>query len=79
MNWKGWVAWKEKKYITVVLFIIVYILTIPIRNYSFLEGFFDITQGVPILAHLTVIIIASIIILIGLWIIEIIIKEFVLK
>lgn len=82
MNWKEWVAWKEKKYIAVVLFAIAYVLTIPWRNYSFLEGLVDITNGVPIWAHLMLIVIASIvllILLILLKIIEVIVEKVVLK
>ena len=80
MNWKEWVAWKEKKYLGVVGFIILYILTIPIRNYeSLIGGFVDITQGVPIWAHLMLIVAGSIFFLILLTIIEIIVKKIVLR
>ena len=61
MNWKEWTYWKGKKYIAVGGFILAYILTIPIRDYEFLSGFIDTTQGVPILAHLIIILIGSIV------------------
>ena len=75
MNWEKWVAWKEKKYIGVVGFIILYILTIPIRDYGFLDSFINITQGVPIWAHLMIIVIGSIVFLILLTILEMIVKK----
>jgi hypothetical protein len=79
MDWKEWSDWKEKKYIAVIGFIIAYLLTIPIRDYSFLDGLIDITQGVPILAHLIIIIIMSIVLIVLLKIIEFIVKKIVLK
>jgi hypothetical protein len=71
MNWKEWVAWKEKKYIAVGGFILAYIVTIPIRNY---DKFFDTTQGVTIWMHLILIIAGVVVILILLKIIEVIMK-----
>ena len=62
MNWKEWVYWKEKKYIAVILFIIAYILTIPIRDYGFLDGIIDTAHGIPIWAHLMVIVVGVLII-----------------
>jgi len=79
MNWKKWIAWKEKKYIAIVGFILAYIVTIPIRDYSFLDAFVDTTQGVTIWMHLTLIIAGIIVLLIGLKILEIIIKSFLKK
>ena len=75
MNWKKWLAWNEKKYIVVILFAIAYISTIPIRDYGFLAGFVDITKGVPILAHLIIIVMGAIVVLILLKIIETIVKS----
>ena len=79
MNWKEWVACKEKKYIAVILFILAYIVTIPIRGYEFLDRFVDTTQGVPIWAHLIVIIVGAIVLLILLKIIEMIVKSVLKK
>jgi len=79
MNWKKWVAWKEKKYIAVILFILAYIVTIPIRGYEFLDRFIDTTQGVPIWMHLIVIIVGVIILLILMKIIEMIVKSVLKK
>lgn len=79
MNWKEWCDWKEKKYIGVVGFIIAYILTIPIRNYEFLDAFIDISQGVPIWAHLIIIVIGSIVFLILLKIMEVIVRKIISK
>ena len=62
-----------------MLFIIAYVLTIPIRDYEFLNRFIDTAQGVPILAHLIIIFVGIIILLVLLKIIEIIVKKFVLK
>ncbi|HUW44137.1 MAG TPA: hypothetical protein VMV95_04225 [Bacillota bacterium] len=76
MYWKKWVDWKEKKYVAIFLFIIAYILTIPLRNY---DSFFDISQGVKIWMHLIMIIVGVIVILILLKIIELIIKHFLKK
>ncbi len=76
MNWKQWVDWKEKKYIVVVGFALAYLLTIPIRDYSFLEGIFDISQGVPVMAHLIIIVVVSVVLLILLKIIEIVVGSF---
>jgi hypothetical protein len=75
VNWKKWVAWKEKKYLAIVLFIIAYILTIPIRDY---DSFIDTTQGVPIWIHLILIIFGLIVLLILLKIFEMIVKRFIL-
>jgi len=80
MNWKKWVAWKEKKYIAVIGFILAYIVTIPWRNYERLLGrFVDISQGVPIWAHLIPIVIGLTVLLIGLRILEIIVKSVLKK
>jgi len=75
MNWKEWVVWKEKKYIAVVLFIILYIVTIPWRGYEFLSGFVDISQGVPIWAHLTLTVFGLIVLLILLKMVEWVVKR----
>jgi hypothetical protein len=74
MDWKKWEAWKHRDLITVISFTIAYILTIPIRNYTFLNSIVDTTQGVPFLAHLVIIIIGSTIIIILLEIIAMIIR-----
>ena len=74
MNWNEWCDWKQRNYIAVVLFVIAYVITIPIRNYRFLDGFIDITQGVPLWAHLIIIIAGSIFIIIGLQVIEFIVR-----
>ena len=58
--------------IVAILWVIAYILTIPIRGYEFLEGFIDISQGVPIKAHLMIIIAGVIFVMIAHKIIEII-------
>jgi len=79
MNWKEWYLWKGKKTIGVLLFIVAYILTIPIRDYSFLEGLVDITQGVPMGAHLAIIVVGSIVFIILLSIFEFIVKKVVLR
>ena len=78
MNWEKWYSWKERKFIAVILFILAYILTIPIRGYEFLDGLIDTTQGVPIWAHLIIIIIGSIVVTVLHYILEIIIKKYVL-
>ena len=79
MNWEKWVASKEKKYIGIILFILAYIVTIPIRDYGFLSGFVDISQGVPIWGHLIVIAFGIIVFLILLKILEMIVKYFLKK
>jgi hypothetical protein len=79
MNWKEWLAWKEKKYIAVVLFILAYVLTFPIRDYEFLDAFIDTTQGVPIWAHLIIIVVGSVVLIILLKVIEIIVKYLIKK
>ncbi|MGB6339783.1 MAG: hypothetical protein WBF32_08410 [Candidatus Aminicenantaceae bacterium] len=79
MNWKEWLAWKEKKYIAIVLFIVAYVLTIPIRDYEFLDAFIDTTQGVPIWAHLIIIVVGSVVLIILLKVIEIIVKYLIKK
>ena len=78
MNWDEWYHWKKRRFIAVILFIVAYIITIPIRDYESLIPFVDTTQGVPILAHLIVIIIGSLILLILMKIIEVIVKKSVL-
>jgi len=75
MNWKEWVDWKEKKYIAVVGFIIAYVLTIPWRNYeSLIGGFVDISQGVPLWAHLMIIVFGLVVLLVLLKILEMIVR-----
>ena len=78
MNWEEWYSWKERKFIAVILFILAYVLTIPIRGYEFLDGFIDTTQGVPIWVHLIIIVAGSIVVIILHTIIEIIIKRFLI-
>ncbi len=78
MNWKQWRDSKEKYYIAVIGFIIAYLLTIPWRNYEFLNRFIDISQGVPIWAHLILIVIGLIVLIIGLKIIEFMVKKIIL-
>ena len=79
MNWEEWVSWKKKKSLAALLFIVAYVLTIPIRDYSFLEGVADITQGVPIWVHLIIAVIGAIVVVIGLKIIEIVVGYFLSK
>jgi len=74
MNWKEWADSKKKRYFAVAGFIVAYLLTIPIRDYSFLDDIVDVSQGVPLVAHLGVIVVGVVVILIGLWIIEMIVK-----
>jgi hypothetical protein len=76
MNWKEWSYWNEKKYLAAIFFAIVYVLTIPIRNYDFLNKFIDTGQGVPIVAHLIIIVIGAIFIIILLSMIDMIVKRF---
>ena len=78
MNWEKWYSWKYRKFITVILFILAYIVTIPIRGYEFFDGFIDTAQGVPIWAHLIVIIIGSIVVIEIQYILEIFIKKYAL-
>ena len=78
MDWEKWYHWKKRRLIAVILFIVAYIITIPIRDYESLIPFVDITQGVPILAHLIIIIVGVIILLILMKIIEVIVKMFIL-
>ena len=78
MNWEEWYYWKKRRLITVILFILAYIVTIPIRGYEFLERFIDITQGVPIWTHLIIIIFGEIVLLILIKISEIVVKKYVL-
>lgn len=79
MNWEEWVTWKNRDLIAVIFFIIAYILTIQIRDYSFLESSFDISNGIPIIAHIALIVIGAIVLIILLKIITIIIKYFLKK
>ncbi len=79
MNWKEWYSWKQRKFIAAILFILAYILTIPIRGYEFLDSFIDTTQGVPIWAHLIIIIIGVIVVMILHKILEIIVKRYILN
>ncbi len=78
MNWKEWYTWRYSKFVTAILFIIAYILTIPIRGYEFLDGLFDTTQGVPLSAHLMIITVGVVVSMMLHWLIEIIVKRFVL-
>ncbi len=78
MDWEKWYHWKKRRLIAVVLFIVAYIVTIPIRGYEFLDRFVDTTQGVPILAHLIVILVGVIVLLILMKIIEVIVKKSIL-
>ena len=79
MNWEQWLDWKQRKPITVILFILAYIITIPIRGYEFLKGVFDLSQGVPLEAHLLIIVIGSIVVVIFHQILEFIVKKFMVK
>ncbi len=63
MNWEEWYKWKHKKTLAWGLFIIAYLLTIPIRDYSSYSV--DISQGVPIWLHLVLIIAGLVVIIIG--------------
>jgi|SaaInlStandDraft_4_1057021.scaffolds.fasta_scaffold131789_2 hypothetical protein len=62
---------KEHSIIAIIGFIVLYILTIPIRDYS---SFFDISQGITIWMHLILIIIGITILLILLALIHAIMK-----
>jgi len=75
MNRKDWYSRKYSKYIAAILFILAYILTIPIRGYEFLDSFVDTSQGVPLLAHLIIIIIGVFVVMIIYKIIEITVKR----
>ena len=79
MDWEEWCSWKKRKYIAAILFILAYILTIPIRGYEFLDGFIDTTQGVPIWVHLIIIVVGAIVVIVLHRIIEIIVKRFILN
>ena len=79
MNWKEWVSSKEKYYLAVILFILAYIATIPIRNYEFLNNFIDTTQGVSFLVHLKLVIAGLIVLVVLLKTIEIIVKYIIKK
>lgn len=79
MNWEEWYYWKKRRLIAVISFILAYIVTIPIRGYEFLERFIDITQGVPIWAHLIIIVVGVIALLILIKISEIIVKKYALN
>jgi len=74
MNWKKWESWKDRNLIAVILFIIAYTLTIPFRNYSFLNSIIDTTQGVPLFAHLLVLVVGLTTLIILLEIISMIIR-----
>ena len=78
MNWEKWYYWKKRRFIIVILFILAYIVTIPIRGYEFLDRFIDTTQGVPIWMHLIIIIVGVIVLLILIKIIEMIVKRYIL-
>ena len=62
-----------------MFFIIAYILTIPIRGYEFLDGLFDISDGVPLEAHLLIILFGVLVVMTLHWLIEIIVKRFILN
>ena len=74
MNWKDWYSRKYSKYVGAMFFIIGYILTIPIRGYEF----FDISDGVPLEAHLIIILFGVFVVMTLHWLIEIIVKRFIL-
>jgi len=76
MKRKDWYSRKYCKYVAAMFFIIAYILTIPIRGYEFLEGLFDISQGVPLEAHLFIIFIGATFVMALYWLIEIFINRF---
>jgi len=67
--------WKERKLVAVVFFIIAYIITIPWRDYA---SFFDISQGITMWMHLTLIIAGSIVLLILMKVAKVLVKRFVL-
>jgi len=79
MNWEQWLSWKQRKLIAVIGFILAYIVTIPIRGYEFLKGFFNISQGVSLEAHLIIIFIGSVAVVILHQILEIIVKKYLIK
>lgn len=78
-QWLEWRDWKQRRLIAVIGFILAYIITIPIRGYEFLEGIFDLSQGVPLEAHLAIIVVGSIVVVILHQILEIIVKKFIVK
>ena len=79
MNWREWYSRKRRRLIAAILFVIAYILTIPIRGYEFLDGFIDTAQEVPIWVHLIIIIVGVIVVIILHKIIEIIVKRYILN
>jgi hypothetical protein len=76
MDWKGWESWKVRDLITVSAFIITYLLTIPIRNYTFLNSIIDTTQGVTPSTHIAIIVIASLALIALLELIALVIRLF---
>jgi len=76
MSWKTLTPLWRKQVIAVILYIIAYVLTIPWRGYEFLNGFIDISQGVPMKAHLLIILVVGIILSIFLWILDFINKNY---
>lgn len=68
MNWEKWYSRKQRKPIAAILWVIAYILTIPIRGLAFSMG-----------EHLVVIIIGVIVVMILHTIIEIIVKRHILN
>ena len=78
MRWKDWYYLRQRRLISAILFVIAYILTIPIRGYEFLDGFIDTEQGVPVLAHLILIVFGVIVLMILHKIIEIIVKRYII-
>jgi len=78
MRLKEWYTWKYSKSVTAILFIVAYILTIPIRGYEFLDGLFDTTEGVPLSAHLIIIVFGVIVTMMLHWLIETVVRRFFL-
>jgi len=76
MNWERWYYWKNRKPITVILFIAAYLATIPIRDY----GSFGInaSQGVPFWVHLTFIAIGGVFVILFSKIAEFIVKKYLI-
>ncbi len=67
MDWKSWYSRKYSKYVAAMMWIVAYILTIPIRGLD-----------IQIEGHLSIIIIGAIVVMILHKIIEIIVKKYIL-
>ena len=68
MDWKDWYSRKYSKYVAALLWIIAYIITIPIRGLN-----------IQVEGHLSIIIIGAIVVIILHKIIEVIVRKYILK